>query len=230
MAPPSLQELRRDDRWFAALHKERQASILRRAQISSVRAGARIYQVGDEPNGLHRILSGEVRLVSYPTPGEIFTSLTIRAGRWFGELSVLDQGPRPHDAIATKDTKFLSLTMGAVKSLAEEDPLIYRDIALIMCRHQRASLQFITDRRSRSLRTRVAHVLGNALAGDASMIEVEITQADLASRLSVSRQSINAVLRKLEREGALKRCYGKLVIEDRKTFTRIVRSADPFAD
>lgn len=223
MAPPSLQELRRDDRWFAALHKERQASILRRAQISSVRAGARIYQIGDDPNGLHRILSGEVRLVSYPTPGEIFTSLTIRAGRWFGELSVLDQGPRPHDAIATKDTRFLSLTMGAVKSMAEEDPMIYRDIALIMCRHQRSSLQFITDRRSRSLRTRVAQVLINSL--DGGKTEIGITQADLGARLSISRQSINKVLRRLEGEGALTRAYGKLIVKDPKILTRALRTA-----
>ncbi|MDZ4318486.1 MAG: hypothetical protein U1A07_06540 [Phenylobacterium sp.] len=51
-----------------------------------VLAGARVYGLGDAPDGLWSVVEGEVPLVSYPES----VGMIVGQGAWFGELSVVD--------------------------------------------------------------------------------------------------------------------------------------------
>ena len=82
----------------------------------------RIYRLGDAPNGLWVVLTGEVRLISYPVDGAEMLGLILRTGRWFGELSVLDGGPRPHDAVVVGPTRLAHATPAAIQALTDADP------------------------------------------------------------------------------------------------------------
>ncbi|MEG8033225.1 Crp/Fnr family transcriptional regulator [Sphingomonas aurantiaca] len=148
------------DPWFGAVPAERRALLLAQASIRSVAAGTRLYGVGDPPDGLWAVLDGQVRLIGYPAVGAELVVLMMGPGTWFGELSTLDAGPRPHDAIAFGAARVLHIGIEAFRRLAGATPELWWDIALLACAHQRASLAFMMNTLAQPIPVRLARTLG----------------------------------------------------------------------
>jgi hypothetical protein len=59
----------RDDAWFGQIAPERQAKLLAAGRVRLLRNRQRVYRLGDPPNGLYGVISGEIRLIGYPVAG-----------------------------------------------------------------------------------------------------------------------------------------------------------------
>ncbi len=199
--------------WFATLPRDRQAILLERARPSSVPAGTRVYGLGDPPDGLWSVVEGEVRLVSYPAIGVESVAMILGPGAWFGELSVLDGGPRPHDAIVARPTRLLHVPLAAFEQVAASHPMLYRDLGVLVCARQRAALTFMAQSIAQPVSVRVARVLA-AAARAAGPDALRMRQEDLAAMIGVSRQTINKELKRLERAGMVELSYGKIDVRE----------------
>jgi CRP/FNR family cyclic AMP-dependent transcriptional regulator len=82
------------------------------------------YAVGDEPNGLFGVLSGEVLLSRTASGGQLGFQHVFRAGSWIGETSVLDGRPHFLDAWATGRCDLLHLSMSACQQLVQANPAL----------------------------------------------------------------------------------------------------------
>lgn len=206
----------RTDPWFSALPEACKAPLIAAATPRTFADGAAAYRIGDPPEGLLRVISGEIRLISYPTPGRHLVNLTVKAGDWFGELSTLDGGPRPHDALAHGPAAILHFPQQRLEALAEETPGLYRAIALLCCRHQRAALDYIGSMLSDGPRARLARtLLALARAGrPEGPTQVLTNQEDLAGRLGVARQTLSPLLRDFQEAGLIRRAYRRIEILD----------------
>jgi CRP/FNR family transcriptional regulator, cyclic AMP receptor protein len=201
------------DPWFRALDPARQQSLLARATIRSIGTGVRLYSFGDPPNGLHAVVRGEVRLFAYPEPGAETVVNIIRSGQWFGELSVIDGLGRPHDAIASEPSRILSVPMLAMVDLIERFPLLWRDLALLGCAHQRLGIRALGRLRSKTAIKRLSGFLANwAVAEDSR--DVSMSQSELSQIIGVSRQRINVLASQLQADGLIVLHYGKIEICD----------------
>ncbi len=200
------------DSWFGRLPVERRDALLSEARSRPVAAGGLIYATGDPPNGLWAVLSGQVRLKGYPAAGHEFLALILRPGTWFGEVSTLDDGPRPHDATAFGPARVLHVPMAAFHRLSERWPGLYLDLGRLVCRHQRVALDFIAQSVSLPLPARLARLLmGRAGEGDGPL---HLRQEEVAVMLGVSRQTLNRHLRGLAQRGVLKLGYGRIDVID----------------
>lgn len=211
------------DSWFGALTSARQEALVAKARVVRARSGRRVYRLGDAPDGLHAVLDGRVRLVSYPAPGAEMVSMVVKPGRWFGELSVLDGQSRPHDAIASCASRLLHVPMNAVTALAEADPLLWRDLARLACLHQRMAMKETTRTRALAGVTRLAALL----LADASRDEqgiVRTTQEDMAQLLGLSRQYVNRLLSRLTAKELISVGYGTVAVRDRPRLRALVDS------
>ncbi len=207
------------DQWFGAVPADRRALLLAQAKVRSVAAGARLYGVGDPPDGLWAVLDGQVRLMGYPAVGAELVVLIMGPGTWFGELSTLDAGPRPHDAIAFGPARVLHIGIEAFRRAARDTPELWWDIALLACAHQRASLAFMMNTLSQPIPVRLARTLaGLARAGGGS---VAIRQADLAAMIGVSRQTSNKALKAMERAGVIALEYARIRVVDAEGLRRL---------
>jgi CRP-like cAMP-binding protein len=184
-------------------------------RIKTFDSSAPIYRIGDPPDGLWVVLDGEVRLASYSPMGAEVVGLILRPGRWFGELSVLDGGPRPHDAIALRRSRVAITPMSAIEGLTQEDPELWRDIAVLTCRHHRRALARIERNVFQTAKARLAALLGATVDKDHPENPIRISQAELANTVGVSRQRVNRLLGELRAEGAIRTDYGRVVVLDR---------------
>lgn len=201
------------DRWFGAIPAARRGALLAAGGLVVKRDGARVYATGDPPNGLWCVVEGRVRLLDYPVAGAEVLVQSLGPGAWFGELSTLDRGPRPQDAVAFRRTTLFHVADAAYRRLAEAVPALTHDVALLACAHQRAALAFIGQRVVQFLPARVAAALLGA-SQDVGPEPLAIRQSELALIVGVSRQTLNRTLKAFERKGAIRTRYARIEIID----------------
>lgn len=199
------------DPWFTALAPERREALIARGHERRAAPGTRVYGLGDPPDGLWCVREGEVRLVSYPALGVESLALILGPGAWFGELSVIDGGPRPHDAVVVKPARLLHVTLAAIEQIAADHPLLYRDLGALICSRQRATLGALGRIIAQPIGVRLARTLAG-LAHASGGEEVQMRQDDLAAMVGVSRQTANKALKSLEASGAIELRYGRIVV------------------
>jgi CRP-like cAMP-binding protein len=117
---------------FEGLSSKELNQIKKSAREVEFPAGMAIVKEGEEGVGFHLILSGRAKVT---LKGRART--TLGAGKFFGELSLIDRGPRTATVTAETAVKTLSLTSWEFLPLLEKTPSIARKILLEMCRRLR---------------------------------------------------------------------------------------------
>ena len=212
------------DPWFGVLPRERRRLLLAEAIPVRLRPGVRLYGAGDDPNGLWAVIEGQVRLVAYPASGSEILIRVLGPGVWYGELSTLDGGPRPHDAIAAGPGLAVNVPSAAFARLADREPALWRDIALLGCAHQREALDFIGRQITQPVPVRLAEAL-RAACRNAGGSATTLRQAELAATVGVGRQTLNRHLKALERRGLIHIGYARIEILDLEGLERLVTQA-----
>lgn len=213
------------DRWFARLPQRSRDFVQAHVRLRHFPDRARIYSAGDAGDGLYRVLDGEVRLMAYPAEGRQMVTFVARTGHWFGELSVVDGGPRPHDAVCQGPVSLLYLPASAIAAHATNDPAFIAQVALIGCDHQRAALAYIGSMTGRSGRERVAEMILAMAAPEARAPHpvLRMSQEDLAGRVGLSRQHLGNLLSELVNGGVIALGYGRMEVLDAEKLARHAR-------
>jgi CRP-like cAMP-binding protein len=207
------------DLWFGRIAPERQAMLLAVGRIRSFRNQQRIYRLGDPPNGLYGLISGEVRLISYPVEGRQLLVARLEPGGWLGELSTIDGGPRPQDAISFGPSKVLHISSLDFERISRDNPEIFRDVARLLGQRQRMAVQYAGMTVSLPAKLRLSHLLLAALdtsekPHSGAERTISLTQSDIAAALGASRQTTNKLLKSLERTGAVSLGYGRITVQN----------------
>ena len=206
-----------DDPWFQRVSAERRTALLGAGRVRQFKDQQRVYRFGDPPNGLYGLVSGDVRLIGYPAAGRELLVLRLEPGGWFGEVSTIDGGPRPQDAVSFGPSKVLHIPSGAFERLGRADPEIFADLARLVCQRQRAAVLYAGMTIALPVKIRLSHLLLAAIdAKRQSGVPLErtasLTQGEIAAMLGVSRQTANKLLGELERTGAVSRGYGLITV------------------
>ena len=111
-------------------------------------AGHTLFQAGDPGDSLFIVTEGQVELFIKDTAGQRIVLTVAEPGDMFGELAMLDSGPRTATALALTDCEVLVLDRDDLVLLFRRKP----DAAL----HMLAALSTITRKADELLRTRVS--------------------------------------------------------------------------
>ena len=128
-----------------------------------VPAGQTLFQAGDPGDSLFIIQSGEIELFIKDTAGQKIVLATPSAGDMFGELAMLDYGPRTATAIALQDSDILVLDRDDLVLLFQKKP----EAAL----HMLAALSGLTRKADELLRTRVSKNLNEEIMQHSNVLE-----------------------------------------------------------
>ena len=125
---------------FAGMEKKELDLLARLLKEQPYNRGAIIVKSGDAGHGLYIIKEGRVRVVR---DGQ--SVATFGPGQFFGEISVLDGGPRTADVRADTDTVCLTLISWEVKPLLMEAPTITYKMLLEMVKRLRSQSPQVQD-------------------------------------------------------------------------------------
>ena len=136
---------------FADLDDPQLESFLRYLEAVRFPQFSHIVRQGERGDAMYLILEGEVRALAI-VEGKESTLATMRAGEWFGEISLLDQGPRSVDIIADQDSALLKLSSAAFERMLREAPVLAMPLLLALSRTAVDRLRRATKRYVDSVR------------------------------------------------------------------------------
>jgi hypothetical protein len=110
-----------------------------------------IIREGQRGEAMYLVIEGEVRALSI-VEGKESPLATFPAGQWFGEISLLDHGPRSVHVIANKDSILLKLSSDAFKRLHCEAPTLAIPFLLGLTRTLAERIRRTTKRFENSVR------------------------------------------------------------------------------
>jgi uncharacterized membrane protein len=134
--------------FFELLQDEDRAILANVVDAIRVGAGETLFQAGEPGESLFVVRSGSIELFIKDTVGQKIVLTVAEEGSLFGELSLLDTGPRTATAVALSDTELLVLDRDDLTLLFQKRP----DAALSML----AAMSAMTRKADELLRTRVS--------------------------------------------------------------------------
>lgn len=189
------------------------------AQSRCLTDGEMLYARGDRNDDLIGVRSGLVRLVGSTVEGYEGLIGLYRAGTWFGEMSFFDGLPRPTDAYAVGATEVLVVPAARLREALARQPLWYREFARVLCHKLRVALahiegSFLAPQVRVAVRLLdLAEAYGRATPAGV-VIDLKLSQEDLARMLGLTRQSVNKELKALQALGGVDVRRGRLTLTD----------------
>lgn len=216
--------------WFGSLPLRERRSMLAASERMRVQPGEMLFRQGDRvPAGrgmFYGLLSGRFKISSLREDGKEAILAVLEAGNWFGEVSLLDQLPRTHDATALVSSEVLLLGRASFDALMQRHAFAHAVCRMLAAR-TRSLYGMVEDATLRSVRARVARRLVLLARGDATQAPdarpvVPVSQESLAMMLGVTRQTLSKELRVLAAAGAIASRYGRIEIVSIAALERLV--------
>lgn len=192
----------------------------------SVPRATSIFAKGDPGSSLFAICRGTVKISVPSVDGHNAVFNLICTGDIFGEIALLDGGPRTADAVAITDCKLFVIERRDFLPLIREEPEIALKMIEILCARLRQTTEQAENVMFMPLRGRLAKALLRLSDGDGRTCERKavVTQKDLGNLIGMSRESTNRQLRMWEDQEWVRLERGGIVILSAKALERIAES------
>lgn len=141
-------QLLEDIRFFELHDDDDRKALAKVVDHLELKAGTRLFETGDRGDSLYIVREGKIEIFIRNVAGEKIILTVAEKGDLFGELSMLDSGPRTATAIALDDTELIVLTRENLLLFFQKKP----DAALDMIAAMGAMIRKADD----ILRTRVS--------------------------------------------------------------------------
>ena len=172
----------------------------------------------DEPGDRMYVLAdGAVKLFVASRDGGIVELVRHRPPATFGEVALLDGGPRSASAEAVERSTLLVVTRAELLHLLRAEDQVAEALLSTLGAMVRRTTRQVSDLVFLDLQGRIARrLLALATEGDGLPRTRRVTQAELASMVSGARQTVNQALRSLESRGYIRADGGGFEILDRE--------------
>jgi CRP/FNR family cyclic AMP-dependent transcriptional regulator len=206
-------------RWFGGLPAALQDALLDGAVLHALEPGQRLFARGDAFDGIYSVVRGALRTLGVHENGKEAMLAVLEPCSWFGEIALFDGLARTHDVIADQPSLVLRVPKAALDSLLTANPGWWYWFGLLQSQKMRFAFIALEEAALLPAPIRVARRIVFIAEGygewqDRSRRILPLPQEQLASMLSLSRQTINQVLRQLEGQGLIKLHYRELEILD----------------
>ena len=181
--------------------------------------GQIVFHPDDPRDGLFVLASGMVKVTVTSPRGDQMVLATLESPETFGELSLIDGKPRSASVEVVEDARILRLGREIWRPLVDQ-PEFSRALLRSASRMVRRLTDQASDFAFLDLHGRVAKLLiryadtRGQRSEEGILLDLHLTQSDLAQMVGGSRQSVNQILRSLENRDYLEIRNKKILLKD----------------
>ena len=135
---------------FALLDDQERALLAERVEQVTFKEGHVVFNVGDPGDSMYVVTSGEVQLSVKTKTGEEMFLESPGPGEFFGEISLLDEGPRTATARARTDVVAIEIDRGDLDELFRLKPAAAMDLLAATGRRLRHNALVIRNAATRN--------------------------------------------------------------------------------
>lgn len=189
------------------------------------RKGQLICHQGEPGDSLFVLSQGLVKIFVSSDEGQDMVVAILAPTGVFGELALIDGGPRSASALALQPTNLLTIARTTFLEFLRDHPSLADALLRSLGGMVRSMLERASDLVFLDLQGRVAKVLLQLAAFGGSevvagvVVDLGLTQSDLASMVGGSRPTVNQILRAFEDRGYIA-VHGRRIILDRPDLLR----------
>ena len=136
---------------FALLDDQERAALAERLDSVRLPKGANVFHHGDPGDAMYVVCKGEVEMFFKNDTGERILLETARPGDFFGEISLLDGGPRTASAVVTQDLEALTVDRGDLDEFLRLRPAATMDFMGAIGRRLRETTRLLRHTASRNI-------------------------------------------------------------------------------
>src|SRR5215207_8631835 len=204
---------------FACLEPDQLDEVASQLQRRIFAKGEIIYHRDDLPGSLYILVKGQVkiRLIS-PTDNRQVTFAWIRPGRFFGTISLLDEGHRSSDAVAVEPTQLFAFSHDDCRAYLRSHPPAMEALIETMALRMRNTIRQFYDLAFLDVPGRLAKLLlqlaeeqGNGRIQPPVLL-TNLSQRELASLVGTTRESINKWIKYFVQHGCIEFSKGTVTL------------------
>lgn len=200
-----------------ALNAEHWRGLLPLCRVQRLAKGQVLLTQGEATPALYGLASGEMEVRFLTLDGEASVIERVPPGRLFGLSSFASGHPSIFEVLAAKASRVAAFGPAAYEYLMDQVPGFARALMREYARRYHGTLRMLEASRHRSADERLRLALEQLARTDRASPpdeggwrHIRTTQAELAALASLSRQTVNELVRQLSAQGRLRVVYGGL--------------------
>lgn len=185
---------------FCELNQHELDSLSSVADLRRVQARQVIIEQGSTGHEMYALLHGRMKVARHTEDGREIILAILEAGDVFGELAMLDGGPRTATVETLEPCELMVFRREAVIGFLENHPTVMRQLIQDLCARLRSADEMVQDTLFLPIASRLGKALKSLAAqhGDAGpdgvRIDLKLTQQEVANLIGTSRESVNKQL------------------------------------
>ncbi len=214
--------------FLAALEAADREALATAAKRRRFRRGEVIFHKDDPGESLFIIDEGSVRIYLPSPQGADLTLAVLGPGDFFGDLALLDGRPRSASAAAFPETETVALNRADFTSVIRSRPEAAMAVLAAVAERLRETNEMAGDLAFLDVGGRLAKKLLELAAArgvqrpEGILLELSLTQEELANMVGVTRESVNRQLALFRRLGVIGSQGRRFLIRDAEALRRRV--------
>jgi CRP/FNR family cyclic AMP-dependent transcriptional regulator len=204
------------------LPAESLAKLAEIVEIAEVRRRQVVYLPGDPGRSVFFVNGGRVKISKVTRDGKELTLAYRGPGDLFGELAMVDGGPREEMAEAMENALLTELERGDFEQLVQSHPLLGYRLAKLLTQRRRDIENKIENLIFKDVNAKLAELLlrlGSEYGVDDSrgtMVALKITHQEMANLIGSTRETVSLTLSQFKRRGLIRTDGRRVIIADRE--------------
>ncbi|HJU01547.1 MAG TPA: Crp/Fnr family transcriptional regulator [Actinomycetes bacterium] len=208
---------------FGGIDEAMRRRIAEHVAVRIVERGQCVFTQDEPGDRMYVLAEGAVKLFVSSRDGGVVELVRHRPPATFGEVALLDGGPRSASAEATERSVLLVVTRAELLALLRAEEQVAEALLRTLGTIVRRTTSQVSDLAFLDLQGRVARQLLVLAAGGGNRTARtrQVTQGELATMVSGARQTVNQALRSLEARGYIRPDGRSFEILDRERLERL---------
>jgi len=197
-------------------------------ELSEARRRRVIYMPGDPGNTVFFVISGRVKISRVTPDGKELTLAYRAAGDLFGELCMVDGGPREEMAEAVEDAILAQMPREKLDKVVSEHVEIGFAMTKMMIERRRALERKMEDLIFKDVNSKLAELLlklSKSYGVDddrGTMVAIKMTHQEMANLIGSTRETVSLTLSQFKRKKLIQTDSRKVIITDREGLRALI--------
>lgn len=216
------------DNLLGGLSPEQHAALMAIAQVKNVKRGHVLLEHGDDGSAMCLLLEGVCKVCLYSASGKEVILDYLGPAQIVGELSLFDGKPRAASVVMVEAGRVAIFQRRDMLAFLAAHPDTAVQFIRVLCGRLRKTNELLESYRAGAMGPKLARGILRLLAdhGDADSdgserLRFRISQSDLGSFVSLSRENVNRQLSDWQADGYVLLQSGQIEIRDREALEDI---------
>ena len=207
---------------LADLHHDVLQRLVEKVQLTEVRRRRVVYLPGDPGHAVYFVNGGRVKISKVTRDGKELTLAYRGPGEVFGELVLIDGGPREEMAEAMENALITEIERGEFEKLIQREGMVGYRLTKIVAERRREVENKIETLIFKDVNAKLAELLLR-LAVEygvederGTLVALKITHQEMANLIGSTRETVSLTLSQFKRKGLIQTDGRKVILADRE--------------